>query len=45
MVDYDSEETHTIKLDGVEMDDIELNGKTIELEINTDFTICIYRKQ
>lgn len=44
MAEYDVEETHTITLDGVDFDDIKLNGKTINVEISTDFVICINRK-
>ena len=44
MADYHVEEKHTITLDGVDMDDIELNGKTVEVEISDTFTISITRK-
>ena len=44
MAEYDSKETHTFTLNGIEMDDVELNGKTVEVEISDTFTITITRK-
>lgn len=47
MVNYEREEsvTHKIELNGKEMDDIEFNGKVVELRIDNSYTIRISRRK